>query len=68
MADKTWSVTFELKELPASHTWHSATVEASNIGLAINRAWAEVKTRHAVKGRRISYGKVMFEILKGASE
>jgi hypothetical protein len=53
MADRNWIVDFKLPQLSASHYWHSVEVEASNIGLAVNRAWAEIKKRPAVKGRRI---------------
>lgn len=53
MTDKNWIVDFKLPQLSASHYWFSVEVEASNVGLAVNRAWAEVKKRPAVKGRRI---------------
>jgi len=63
MSDKTWSITFKLPELSASHYWHNVSVDAANVGLAINRAWAEVKKRPAVKGRRVKMGEVKFEVL-----
>lgn len=62
MADKTYTVHFELKELPAAHYWQSATVTASNPGLAANRAWALVKQKPGVKGRKITYGKISFQV------
>lgn len=53
MSDKNYVVDFKLPQLSASHYWHSVEVKASNIGLAVNRAWAEIKKRPAVKGRRL---------------
>lgn len=53
MANKTYIVDFKLPQLAAKSYWQSTEVEASNVGLAINRAWAIVKKRPAVKGRRI---------------
>lgn len=50
---KKYSVNFKLREVPASKYYQSVTVVANNIGLAVNRAWAEVKKRDGVKGRRI---------------
>jgi len=50
---KKYSVNFKLREVPASKYYQSATVEASNVGLAVNRAWAEVKKRDGIKGKRI---------------
>lgn len=51
--DKTWVVDFKIPQLSASHYWQSTEVKASNVGLAINRAWAIVKARPIVKGKRI---------------
>ena len=60
--DKNWNITFKLPELPASRYYQAVTVKASNLGLAINRAWAEVKKRQHVKGRRVKQGQVSFEV------
>lgn len=59
---KSFIITFKLPSLPSAHTWQSATVEASDIGLAIKRAWNIIKKRPIVKGRRIKQGEVKFEI------
>lgn len=64
MSDKNWIVDFKLPQLSASHYWHSVEVSASNIGLAINRAWAEVKKRPHVKGRRISEAQILVKASK----
>lgn len=53
MADKNWVVNFTLPQLSASHHWHSTEVKAANIGLAVNRAWAVIKKKQSVKGRRL---------------
>lgn len=58
---KTWLITFKLKELPASRYYQCVEIEASNLGMAINRAWAEVKQRPHVKGKRVTKGDVTFE-------
>lgn len=65
--NKTWIVNFKLKELSASHWWQSVQVDASNIGLAINRGWAVVKTRPAVKGKRINKVEITAEICQNSS-
>lgn len=51
---KKWIVNFKLKEVAASKYYQSATVEASDMGLAVKRAWSMVKKREGVKGRRIN--------------
>jgi hypothetical protein len=51
--DKNWNVTFKLPQLVAHRAWQSTDVVAANFGLAVNRAWAVVKKRPEVKGRRI---------------
>ena len=51
--NKKWIIDFKLPQLSESRYWQSVEVEAANLGLAINRAWAIVKTRPAVKGKRI---------------
>ena len=61
MADKTYIVDFKLTELAAKSYWQSVEVTASNIGLALNRAWTEVKKRPAVKGRRVKKASVSIE-------
>jgi hypothetical protein len=53
MANKSWTIDFKLPQLAAGHYWQSTTVEAPDLGLAIKRAWAEVKKRPSVKGKRI---------------
>ena len=65
MGNKRYNVQFEFRELSASHYRHFASVEAANLGLAINRAWAEVKKNQHVKGRRLSEGKITFTVEKG---
>lgn len=64
MANKKFIVDFDFRPMLASHYWQSVSVEASNLGLAINRAWAEVKTRPHVKGRRFEEGKITWHLEK----
>lgn len=59
--NKTWIVNFKLKELSSSHYWQSAEVEATNVGLAVNRAWSIVKARPAVKGKRVNRVEITVE-------
>jgi hypothetical protein len=61
MSDKNYVVDFKLPQLSASHYWHSVEVKASNIGLAVNRAWAEIKKRPAVKGRRLKEASIQIK-------
>lgn len=49
---KKWAVTFQFNSLPSKIARQSATVEASNIGLAVKRAFVSVKGN--IKGRRIT--------------
>lgn len=60
MADKRWNILFRINELPAAHAEQFVSVEAANIGLAINRGWAEVKKRPNVKGKRVKTGRITF--------
>ncbi len=53
MSIKKWVVNFKLPQLSASHYYHSVMVDAPDVGLAIRRAWQEIKKRPAVKGKRI---------------
>lgn len=62
MADKDWTISFHINELPAAHCEQAVTVKAGNIGLAVNRAWAEVKKRSVVKGRRVKSGRILFYV------
>lgn len=50
---KKWVVNFKLKEIAASKYYQSATVDATDLGLAVRRAWAMVKKREGIKGKRI---------------
>lgn len=61
---KNWEISFKLEQLAAAHYWQSTTVEAPDLGLAIKRAWAIVKKRPAVKGKRVKTGSVSFKILE----
>jgi hypothetical protein len=65
---KKYSVNFKLREVPASKYYQSATVEASSIGLAVNRAWAEVKKRDGIKGKRIKNAEISVYQLIEAEE
>lgn len=51
--DKKFNVTMKFPEASASRHWQATTVEASNFGLAANRAWGEIKTRQGIKGKRL---------------
>jgi hypothetical protein len=46
-------VEFEFRDIPGGRAQHSANVEASGYGTAINRAFAEVKERPNFKGRKL---------------
>lgn len=59
-AEKTWDLGFTINSLPAAHHFQFVTVNASNVGLAVNRGWAEIKKRPHVKGRRVEMGKISF--------
>jgi hypothetical protein len=61
MANKTYIVTFRLKELAASHYWHSTQVDAPSIGRAVDLGWKEVKTRPHIKGKRLSKADITVE-------
>lgn len=63
--EKNWTITFYVEQLAAAHAWQSTTVDASDLGLAIKRAWAIVKKRPAVKGRRVKSGSVKFTLNEG---
>lgn len=62
MSDKNWVVDFKLPQLSASHYWHSVEVKADSVGLAVNKAWKEVKKRPSVKGRRIKEAQIQIRI------
>ena len=53
MDNKNYSVTFKLPQLSASNYWHSTEVVAPSIGRAVDLAWKVIKTRSAVKGKRV---------------
>lgn len=59
---KTYVINFKLEQLPAAHYWQSAEVEATDLGQAVKKAFAIVKKRPAVKGRRIKTGSITFEV------
>lgn len=50
---KDWIVNFKFKEASASRYYQSASVTASDIGLAVKRAWSIVKQREGIKGKRL---------------
>ncbi len=58
---KHWTVTFKFSEAAASRYWQSAEVEASNFGLAVNRAWGVIKTRQGIKGKRLTQATITAE-------
>lgn len=60
MADKTWNIMFTFPMARAAHAQQFASVKASNLGLALNRAFKEVKQKN--KGLRISEGKCTFTV------
>lgn len=65
---KQWLVNFKLKEIAASKYYQSASVEASDLGLAVRRAWAIVKKREGVKGKRLRNVDISVEELKESDE
>ncbi len=58
---KNWTVTFKFSQAAASRYWQSAEVEAYNFGMAVNRAWAIVKTRQGIKGKRLTQATISVE-------
>ena len=46
-------VEFEFRDLPGGRALHSATVDASSFGTAINRAFARVKKDPGLAGRKL---------------
>lgn len=65
---KRYSVTFILRQLSASHYHHNTTVVAPSIGRAVDLAWKVVKTRPAVKGKRLSSASIeVSEIIENNS-
>lgn len=67
MADKRFALYFKLPELVAAHAEQVCSVDASSIGLAIKRGFDIIKKRPAVKGRRITEGKISF-VITGKNE
>lgn len=65
MSNKAWVVNFKLPNLAASHYWQSVEIDAPDIGMAIKKAWAEVKKRPAVKGRRIKEAQITVNLATG---
>jgi len=66
--EKRWNIRFLIYELPAAHAEQFVSVEAANMGLALNRGWAEVKKRAGVKGKRFRTGKITFSLEDGKDE
>lgn len=66
--DKEYSVTFKLPQLPAAHCWQNTTVTAANFGNAANRAWAIIKKRPIVKGRRLKNTDIKIEIIGDSND
>lgn len=65
---KQWIVNFKFKEAVASRYFQSTTVTAANIGLAVNRAWAIVKQREGVKGKRLKNVDISISLMQDISE
>lgn len=68
MSTKKWIVDFNLVELKGGKNWQSIEVEAANPGNAVNRAWAEIRERNGVKGKRITEGTAKFRLEKDSGE
>lgn len=51
--DKNFNVTMKFPQASASRHWQSTDVQASNFGLAANRAWQTIKGRQGIKGKRL---------------
>jgi hypothetical protein len=65
---KQWIVDFKLMQLSASHYWHSTEVEAPDIGLAVKRAWAIIKKKPAVKGKRLKEAQITIRLADNTEE
>lgn len=64
MSDKKFNVTMKFPEASASRHWQATTVDASNFGLAANRAWQEIKTRQGIKGKRLKNVTINVQLLE----
>lgn len=62
MSDKKWNILFRVNELPAAHAEQFVSIDAANLGLAINRGWTEIKKRQNVKGKRVKSGRITFHV------
>lgn len=58
---KKFSVTFKLPQLAASRTWNSTEVEAPDMGLALRRAWQDLRKRPHIKGKRLKQATITLE-------
>jgi hypothetical protein len=65
---KEWIVDFKLMQLSASHYWHSVQVEAPDIGMAVKRAWALVKKKPQVKGKRLKEASVTIRLVEAGGD
>lgn len=55
-----FAVNFMFPELKGGGIYQSTTVKASNAGLALNRAWKEIRKHPAIRGRKITTAKITF--------
>ena len=62
MKNKRFNIQFKLPQLSASHYLQFASVEQPTLERALKEAWRKVKTRPAVKGKRIKEGVISFTI------
>lgn len=62
---KSWIIDFKLPQLSAAKYWHSVSVQAPDLGLAVKRGWAEIKKRPGVKGKRLKEATISISIIEG---
>lgn len=60
MANKLYNIRFLFPKVKAAYAEQFVSIAAGNLGMAVNRGFAQVKTRKGVKGARISEGKITF--------
>lgn len=65
---KRWNLLFTFPKLPAGHAQQFKSVEATDVGVAINRGLKEIKKNPAIKGKRITEGRVNFTLEDGKED
>ena len=59
---KRWHLFFLFPKAKSAHAQQMASVDAPDLGKAVQLGWKAIKTRQGIKGARLSEGKISFTV------